>query len=244
MVKSFLFAFVRFVANIGRMKKFFSLIIVLVLICTIAFCQQGETIYKTYCAGCHGSQLQGNTASKLIKTDWQFGRGKGAIVRNIRFGIPSTEMVAWGAVLKDDEINAVADYIIASQDVPPNALRPIPAILTTKDYVLKVEKLVTTGLNTPWGIEFVDNHRALITERTGAIRWMVDGKLDPEPIKGLPKTYSQNTTGGLMDIALDPDYAKNGWAYIAFSHTEDNPPEKNAKGMTKVCGARSAIMSG
>lgn len=216
------------------MKKHFLMTVVVLFLCSSAFAQQGQTIYKTYCAGCHGSQMQGNTASALIKTDWQYGRGKGAIVRNIRFGIPSTEMVAWGTALSDEQIDAVADYIIASQKVPPSAMRPVPDRLTTGDYILKVEKLVSTGLNTPWGIEFVDKDRALITERSGGIRWMVQGKLDPEPIKGLPKTYSQNTTGGLMDIALDPDYARNGWVYIAFSHTYDTPADKDANGMTKV----------
>ncbi|MEO5599459.1 MAG: PQQ-dependent sugar dehydrogenase [Cyclobacteriaceae bacterium] len=216
------------------MKKVFALSIFFLSPFMILFAQQGETIYKTYCAGCHGSNLQGNTASKLIKADWQFGRGKGAIMRNIRFGIPGTEMVAWGTVLKDSEINAVADYIIASQEFPPGAVRPIPERLTTKDYDLKVDKLVTSGLNTPWGIEFVDGHRALITERSGGIRWMVDGKLDSEPIQGLPKTYSQTTTGGYMDIALDPAYSKNGWVYFAFSHTVGNPSDKNVSGMTKV----------
>lgn len=216
------------------MKTSFSFTTIFSFWAVLAFAQQGQTVYNNYCAGCHGSQLQGNTASKLIKTDWQYGRGRGAIIRNIRFGIPGTEMAAWGTVLKDDEINAVADYIIASQQVAPNAPRPVPERLTTRDYVLKVEKLVTTGLNTPWGIEFVDGKRALITERTGGIRWMVDGKLDPDPVKGIPKTYSQNTTGGLMDIALDPDYSKNGWVYIAFSHTYDVTTDKNARGMTKV----------
>ncbi|HEX8038690.1 MAG TPA: PQQ-dependent sugar dehydrogenase [Chryseosolibacter sp.] len=201
---------------------------------SLLFAQQGATIYKTYCAGCHGSQMQGNTAAKLIKTDWQYGRGKGAMVRNIRFGIPNTEMVAWGTVLKDEEISAVADYIIASQEMPPNAMRPVPPRVTTKDYVLKVETLVASGISTPWGIEFVDAHRALISERSGGIRWMVDGKLDPEPVKGLPETYSQNTTGGYMDIALDPDFRKNGWVYLAFSQTYDNPADKNARGMTRI----------
>ncbi|MGC1240604.1 MAG: PQQ-dependent sugar dehydrogenase [Chryseosolibacter sp.] len=216
------------------MKDHIAFLLALFIPCTVLLAQQGENTYKTYCAGCHGSQLQGNTASKLVKTDWQYGRGKGAIVRNIRFGIPSTEMVAWGAVLNDEQINAVADYIVAAQEVPPNALRPVPERLTTKDYILKVEKLVSEGLSTPWGIEFTDNRRALITERTGGIRWMVDGKLDPQPVKGVPMTYSQHTTGGLMDIALDPDFAKNGWVYIAFSHTIDNPSDKEARGMTKV----------
>ncbi|HET9485974.1 MAG TPA: PQQ-dependent sugar dehydrogenase, partial [Chryseosolibacter sp.] len=216
------------------MKSLSSLTVIFLLISPAIIAQQGETIYKNYCAGCHGSQMQGNTASKLIKTDWQYGRGKDAIVRNIRFGIPGTEMIGWGKTLKDEEINVLADYIVASQEVAPNAVRPIPERLTTNDYILKVEKLITTGLNSPWGIEFVDTHKALITERSGGIRWMVDGKLDPEPIKGLPKTYSQNTTGGFMDIAIDPDYARNGWVYFAFSQTDDDPVDKNAKGMTKV----------
>ncbi len=198
------------------------------------FAQQGAAIFKTYCAGCHGAQLQGNTAAKLIKTDWKYGRGRDAIFRNIKFGIPSTEMIRWGGALTDQDITAVVDYIISAQEVPPNAVRPIPEKLITKDYVLKVEKLVTTNLHTPWGIEFVDTHRALITERTGAIRWMIDGKLDPHPIVGLPKTYAQNATGGYMDIALDPAYSKNGWVYFAFSHTRGDPSGKDVEGMTKV----------
>lgn len=216
------------------MRKIIVLTFMWLLPVAILFGQPGENIYRTYCAGCHGNQLQGNSASKLIKTDWQYGRGKGAIVRNIRFGIPGTEMVAWGTALNAEQINAVADYIVAAQEVAPNAIRPIPERLTTKDYVLKVETLISEGLNTPWGIEFVDSRRALITERTGSIRWMIDGKLDPQPVAGVPMTYSQQTTGGLMDIALDPDYAKNGWVYIGFSHTLDNPADKAARGMTKV----------
>ncbi len=220
------------------MKKIFALNFVMLISLSCAFAQNGEMIYKNYCAGCHGTQMQGNTATKLIKTDWKYGRDRGAIMRNIKYGIASTEMAKWGAVLKDEEIAAVTDYIIASQQIAPNAERPIPDRLTTKEYNLKVEKLITSDLHTPWGIEFVDARHALITERTGSIRWMVDGKLDSQPINGTPKTYSQETTGGYMDIALDPAYAKNGWVYLAFSQTNGNPTDKNATGMTKVVRAK------
>lgn len=216
-----------------------SLLISILLLFTIQrlIAQSGETVYKTYCAGCHGSQLQGNTAGKLIKTDWKFGRGRDAIIRNITFGIPTTEMIKWNGTLKPEEINAVADYILAVQTVPPAADRPIPESLTTKDYVLKVDKLVTKGIRTPWGIEFVDTHRALISERSGGIRWLLDGVLDPQPVQGIPKTYAQKT-GGFMDIALDPAYAKNGWVYLAFSQAVGNATDENALGMTKVVRAR------
>jgi len=216
-----------------QVEKVFAFSFPLFIASGCLFSQDGKTIYKTYCAGCHGASLQGNTAAKLIKTDWKYGRDRGAIIRNIKFGIKSTEMIGFGKILKDDDINSIADFVIASQKVPPDAIRAIPNRLITKDYALKVEKLVTKDISTPWGIEFVDEHRALITERSGGIRWMVDGKLDPQPIKGLPKTYAQNT-GGYMDIALDPNYAKNGWAYFAFSQSIGNSADKNAKGMTKV----------
>jgi glucose/arabinose dehydrogenase len=142
-------------------------------------------------------------------------------------------MVAWGQVLKNEEITAVADFIITSQEVPPSAVRPIPETISTKDYTLKVEKLVSSGLRVPWGIEFVDKENALITEREGSIRWMINGKLDPKPVDGLPKTFAHNT-GGYMDIAIDPSYGKNGWIYFAFSHTKGDTAVEKASGMTKV----------
>jgi len=216
------------------LKKILALTGVFSLVFANINAQKGATIYSTYCAGCHGAQLQGASAAPLIKTDWKYGRANGAISRNIKFGIPSTDMIAWGKVLKDDEVKAVAEFVIASQSVPPDARRPIPANLNTKEYKIKVEQLITEGLQTPWGIEFIDTNHALITERRGAIRWMINGKLDEQSITGVPATAYQLTTGGYFDIALDPNYKSNGWAYIAFSHTNGDPSDKNANSMTKV----------
>lgn len=86
--------------------------------------QQGELIYQKYCAGCHGSKLEGNSASKLIKQDWSYGKGRDAIHRNIKSGIPNTEMIGWGTVLKDEQITAVVDFILAAQEknLPPKLL--------------------------------------------------------------------------------------------------------------------------
>ena len=218
----------------NRLKKVLALTGVFSLLFSNVDAQKGAIIYSTYCAGCHGAQLQGASATPLIKTDWKYGRGRGAIPRNIKFGIPSTDMIAWGKVLKDDEVKAVAEFVIASQSVPPEARRPIPENLNTKEYKIKVEQVITEGLQTPWGIEFVDTNHALITERRGAIRWMVNGRLDEKPIAGVPATAFQLTTGGYFDIALDPNYKSNGWVYIAFSHTNGDPGDKNANSMTKV----------
>lgn len=204
---------------------------------TCLYGQEGERVYRTYCAGCHGAQMEGNSASPLLKTEWSYGRGPGALIRNISFGIPGTEMIAWNTVLSEDEIEAVANYIIAAREAPPSAVRPIPDQITTKDYSLKVDTLVEEGIETPWGIAFVDAQHALFTERKGSIRWLVNGELDPQPIQGLPPTQELRT-GGYMDIAVDPAYADNGWVYFAFSHTPEDLSDEHAPAMTKVVRGR------
>ncbi|MEQ9443568.1 MAG: PQQ-dependent sugar dehydrogenase [Cyclobacteriaceae bacterium] len=212
---------------------YFVVLLLLLGIISSGQAQDGAQLYKTYCAGCHGAQLQGGSATTLIKTDWTYGRGRGALIRNVKFGIPSTEMAAWHSVLSDEQIGAVVDFVIEAQATPPSAERPIPEQLTTEEYKLKVEAVVTDGLETPWGMTFVDEHRALITERPGRIRWLVDGKLDPQPIQGVPPTY-ESKTGGYMDIISDPNYASTGWVYLAFSHTDGDLNDDGAPAMTKI----------
>ncbi|HMI03193.1 MAG TPA: PQQ-dependent sugar dehydrogenase [Pedobacter sp.] len=201
---------------------------------TLSYAQQGGQIYKKYCAGCHGSSQEGNSATPLIKKNWVHGSSSSDIFKTIKEGVPKTEMIGWGKILKNDEIKAVTDFIVSAQTKKPDAKKVLPATITTKDYTLNVEKLVTEDLQTPWGIEFVNKNTALITEKSGKLRWLVNGKLDPEPIKGLPQPYLLSSTAGLMDIALDPKYASNGWVYLAYSHTNGDNQDKSAKGMTRI----------
>ena len=200
---------------------------------TAGYAQQGAQLYKTYCAGCHGAQLQGNSAPTLIKETWTYGRSRGALVKNVKYGIADAGMPAWKAVLEDEQIEAVVDFVVASQETPPDAPRPIPDELTTEDYTLQVEKIVTKGITKPWGITFVDESHALFTENEGRVRWLVDGTLDPQPIEGIPLTHTRGT-GGLMDIIVDPDYSANGWVYLAYSHYQQNDTSEVALAMTKI----------
>ncbi len=78
-----------------------------------------------------------------------------------------------------------------------------------------VEK-ITTDLKNPWGIAFLPDGRILVTERAGEIRIVKDGKLLSEKIVGVPAVY-ENGQGGLLDIQLHPDYARNGWIYITYA---------------------------
>lgn len=87
--------------------------------------------------------------------------------------------------------------------------------LPTEAGALKVET-VARGLSYPWGLAFLPDGRMLVTERPGTLRLVSkDGKIS-EPLAGVPKVYAQGQ-GGLLDVALDPDFASNGLIYLSYA---------------------------
>ncbi|NEO85737.1 MAG: PQQ-dependent sugar dehydrogenase [Spirulina sp. SIO3F2] len=80
---------------------------------------------------------------------------------------------------------------------------------------------VLDGLEHPWGIAWLPDGDVLITERPGRLRIARDGVLDPTPITGLPAVLAEGQ-GGLLDIALHPDFAENRWVYFAYAHGKIN----------------------
>jgi glucose/arabinose dehydrogenase len=80
---------------------------------------------------------------------------------------------------------------------------------------LKVDT-VASGLTMPWASALLPNGDMLVTERVGKLRLVKDGKLDPQEISGIPEVLYKGQ-GGLLDIALHPDYKTNGWIYISYS---------------------------
>ena len=197
--------------------------------------QAGALIYNKNCSGCHGRQLQGSIAPALVNTTFKHGAERDSILKSIRHGIKGTEMIGWADALSEDDIESVTDYIVAVQNAPELIVSDNkPLEITTKHYKLKIEQLVVEGMEKPWGIAFVDSTRAFVTENKGNLRWLVNGKLDPQKISGIPKSYAQDAVGGMMDVAVDPDYSSNSWVYLAFSHNPKNSPDKSTPGMTKV----------
>ena len=85
----------------------------------------------------------------------------------------------------------------------------------TKAGTIKVET-VATGLSHPWGLAFLPDGRMLVTERSGTLRLVSkDGKLTP-PLSGVPKVVAMGQ-GGLLDVAIDPDFKSNNLVYLTYS---------------------------
>ena len=75
---------------------------------------------------------------------------------------------------------------------------------------------VATGLETPWAIAFLPDQRMLVTERLGRIRIVQrDGRVGP-PLAGVPPVFAR-FEGGLMDVALDPNFSANQRIYWSYS---------------------------
>lgn len=82
-------------------------------------------------------------------------------------------------------------------------------------------RILTNGLEHPWGLAFLPDGRMLVTERPGRLRLIShEGRLDPQPLRGLPRIAAIGQ-GGLLDVALHPDHARNGWIYLSFVAEND-----------------------
>src|SRR5690606_6629193 len=68
--------------------------------------------------------------------------------------------------------------------------------------------VVAEGLDHPWALGFLDDGRFLVTERSGQLRIVDDGVVGP-PIEGVPEVVAVGQ-GGLLDLALAPDFATSG----------------------------------
>jgi len=75
--------------------------------------------------------------------------------------------------------------------------------------------IVADGLENPWGLDFLPGGDVIVTERTGNLRLLSNGKLS-EPIAGTPEVVARGQ-GGLLDVAASPDFASNNLIFLSFS---------------------------
>jgi len=89
----------------------------------------------------------------------------------------------------------------------------VPGIKTTIPYQVEV---INSDLQKPWGIINLPDGRFLITSKTGYLNIVsADGRTISK-VEGLPKVDDKGQ-GGLLDVALDPDFATNRMIFWTFS---------------------------
>jgi aldose sugar dehydrogenase len=77
-------------------------------------------------------------------------------------------------------------------------------------------EVVASGLQHPWAVAFLPEGRFLVTERPGFLRVIEPTGAVGEPVKGLPSVVAEGQ-GGLLDVVLDADFARNQTLFFCFS---------------------------
>jgi glucose/arabinose dehydrogenase/cytochrome c5 len=202
--------------------------------------ETGAQLYDEYCARCHGDDLAGTgNGSSLIDDTWKYGSSRSEIIQITKEGAPQMGMPAFEDGLSDEQIGRITDFIREVGEDGKAALHsdaPAPPdSLKTLDHKLDAE-VFAHGLRIPWAIDFIDETTALITERPGEVRVVEDGRMRPDAVSGTPGVLHQGQ-GGLMDVAVDPDYDDNGWIYLSYSHNLPRDGERDPA-MTRIVRGR------
>jgi aldose sugar dehydrogenase len=92
---------------------------------------------------------------------------------------------------------------------------PAQSVHESEFHTFRVETVVT-GLEHPWAVAFLPDGGMLVTERAGRLRLIRDGELADRPVAGVPEVWARGQ-GGLLDVALHPEYAENRLVYLSYS---------------------------
>lgn len=93
---------------------------------------------------------------------------------------------------------------------------------------------VAEGLRFPWAIALMPDGRILVTEKAGALRIVGRGGALSAPLEGTPKVLNRGQ-GGLLDVVLDPAFAKSGLVYLSYA-------EAQADGTNNTAVARGRLV--
>jgi len=87
--------------------------------------------------------------------------------------------------------------------------------------VVENVQLIASGLEAPWAVALAPDGRLFVTERPGRVRIVrlgAGGGLEARPWATLPARANPNTERGLLGLALDPEFARNGFVYLYYSY--------------------------
>jgi glucose/arabinose dehydrogenase len=190
--------------------------------------------FNKSCAVCHGEDLQGEAqGSPLVGVELRNGDTVTEIATSIANGFPQQGMPAWSETLNESQIWNLALYV-AEQRQGTTILdkrNDIPVVLptgtvTTEKSAFQIRQ-ITAGLDPmPFSIAPLPDGRILLSERMRGLRIISPDGSKSDYIEGTPLVYDDSNLflgqvqglGWMLDVAIHPDYADNGWVYI--NHTD------------------------
>lgn len=207
------------------------------LIVAHAGTQPVERLWDNHCAKCHGDKAQGGGAGtgSLLTAEKRSQSLDRTFFDAIKLGRADMGMEAFGETLTDAQSWGLVVHIRELQErarrAEAGSPKPTDGVFRSMHHRYELEDVVAGGVKTPWGVAWLPDGTMLVTERGGTLRTFCAGKLS-EPITGTPTTVEVGQ-GGLMDVAVHPDFALNGWIYLTHTH-----PGEGRATMTRVVRGR------
>jgi glucose/arabinose dehydrogenase len=126
-------------------------------------------------------------------------------------------LAGWGATASWP--TGLGSYVVGT--LAPTSATATPALAPAKalpasDRMPRATTLHAT-LSSPWGLAFLPDGRMLVTQKEGTMVILsADGTTVLASVNGLPAVVAEGQ-GGLLDVAIDPDFARDPWVYWTYS---------------------------
>lgn len=171
-----------------------------------------KVTYTTYCASCHGVQMQA-----FVDRKWKYGKSTAELTTSIVNGFPDAGMPPWGEVLAKAEIDELVAYIQAGiEQVEKYGFEEATVLSDTfqsKDLSFYIET-VAEGMDVPYGMDFLPGGDMLITDRGGEV-YRVNPSGEKTELTGVPEVRAKGQ-GGMHHVLLHPNFASNQYVYLSY----------------------------
>lgn len=205
-------------------------------------------LYNDTCAKCHGDNAQGGGSGtpSLINLDKFDQKWDKPFFDAIKNGVPNMGMEAYGQTMDDREIWGLVVHIrelqargLRAQTGSPKA--DAAGVYKSKHHDYKIETVVDQdqGLRTPWAVDWLPDGTMLITNRSGFLSVARNGKVVGQ-VQGIPAS-AEIGQGGLMEVAVHPNYRSNGWVYLGYT---EPAPGGGRSGQTKIVRGKITFSGG
>lgn len=208
--------------------------------------QAFERLYQQHCAVCHGDRFQGAAqGTPLVNAPLIRGEGIEAIAKSIAEGAPDLGMPAWSETFAEGQIRSLAILIAEERAnatfadfrmAPPLELPE--GVTETAHHGYRLTKVIDGLEPLPYSIAPLPDGRILLTEKMRGLTLVSADGTQSGLVPGAPVGNRQSVRmgpltyglGWILDVALHPNYAENGWIYLSFGDRCTD------------CGARPASM--
>lgn len=174
--------------------------------------------YLQYCASCHGDNHE-----RFAARAWVYGNSPNEVFATLKHGRPAIGMPEFAKAMSDTEIRELAQYTIREVAQVPNVIPSsfdVNETVRSLDMNFKLEE-IASGMNIPWGMDFLPDGTMLVTEKAGKLYQVKNGK--QTEITGVPKVVMRGQ-GGLMEVTVHPQFKKNKLIYLSFA--DGDTPDK------------------